>query len=139
MPQKLAFERHASCTHLPVQCLLDSRVLPNPCRPEQIELTVLISALDVMHPMLSDRQTNVVPNTDVAHNGVYQQIAKTSRREHTGCCGWYAQHCKQLSTSTVTSGLFGSNPVRARFQVHSLPGCKHHPSTSKRPYETAMP
>ncbi len=56
-------------------------------RHKKIELTLFVLALAVMHPMLSDRQTNVVPNTDVAHNGVYQQIAKTSRREHTGCCG----------------------------------------------------
>ncbi len=39
-------------------------------RLEQMELTLFVSALEVMHLMLSDRQINAVPNTDFTHNGV---------------------------------------------------------------------
>jgi len=38
-------------------------------RHEQIELTLFTPALEMMHPLLSDRQTNAVPNTSVTHNG----------------------------------------------------------------------
>jgi hypothetical protein len=37
-------------------------------RHEQMKLSVFVPALEVMHPVLSDRQTDAVPNTHVTYN-----------------------------------------------------------------------
>ena len=72
MPQKLAFMMlcwlQASPSAMPVR---------QSCSPQSVKAgmsksssAILFQLLEVMHPMLPNRQTDAVADTDVTHNGV---------------------------------------------------------------------